>query len=110
MDMTEFGVVLVTIDSQSMAIALAETLIEECLAACVNLFPMQSIYRWQGQVQQDHEWQLVIKTRLAQYPALSTRITALHPYEVPEIVLLPIQAGSTAYLNWVADQTQPHQP
>lgn len=105
--MTEFGVVLVTIDSQEAAIALAEILVNEGLAACVNLFPIQSIYRWQGSIQQDNEWQLVIKTRLTQSSDLSARIAALHPYEIPEIVMLPILEGSAAYLGWVAAQTQP---
>jgi periplasmic divalent cation tolerance protein len=105
--MTEFRVVLVTIDSQAAAIALAEILVNECLAACINLFPIQSIYSWQGQVQQSNEWQLVIKTRFSQYDQLAARIAALHPYEIPEIIMLPITAGSAPYLNWVRDQTQP---
>lgn len=105
--MTEFGVVLVTLEAQEAAIALAETLVNERLAACINLFPIQSIYCWQGQLQQDHEWQLVIKTHRNRYDQLTARIEALHPYEVPEIIMLPIIAGSAPYLNWVRDQTQP---
>ncbi|MDA0266505.1 MAG: divalent-cation tolerance protein CutA [Cyanobacteria bacterium] len=107
MDMSACGVVLVTIDSQETAIALANALVNEGLAACINLFPIQSIYRWQGQAQQDNEWQLVIKTSLRRYAELAARVEALHPYEVPEIVVLPILAGSTAYLGWVTEQTQP---
>ncbi len=106
MDPPEFGVVLVTVDSQEAAIALANTLVGEGIAACINLFPIESIYRWQGQVQQDNEWQLVIKTSLSRYADLVARIEVLHPYEVPEILVMPILAGSTAYLDWVTAQTR----
>ncbi|MGD1907754.1 MAG: divalent-cation tolerance protein CutA [Leptolyngbyaceae cyanobacterium] len=105
--MTDFGVVLVTIDSQEAAIALAETLINERLAACINLFPVQSVYSWQGQVQHENEWQLLIKTQPNHYDTLADKITALHPYDVPEIIMLPVTAGLPAYLSWVREQTQP---
>ncbi len=85
---------------------IAETLVNERLAACVNLVPgLMSIYRWQGQIQRDAEWLLIIKTRSAVYPQMEARIRDLHPYEVPEIIALPIQAGSAAYLDWIADST-----
>jgi periplasmic divalent cation tolerance protein len=85
---------------------IAEALVSERLAACVNLVPgLTSIYRWQGQIQRDNEWLLIIKTRNTIYPLLETRIRDLHPYAVPEIIALPIQAGSAAYLDWIVDST-----
>jgi periplasmic divalent cation tolerance protein len=98
---TGYGVVLVTVPSQSEATVIATILIEEQLAACVNLFPVQSIYRWEGEIQQETEWQLLIKTDLANFSELSAKIQAIHPYEVPEILALPILSGSQSYLNWL---------
>jgi periplasmic divalent cation tolerance protein len=95
-------VVLVTTPSQEQASAIAQTLVAEKLAACVNLFPIHSIYTWNGELQQEQEWQLIIKTDHAQFPALETLICDRHPYEVPEIIALPIVAGASAYLNWLS--------
>lgn len=81
---------------------LAESLVEERLAACVNLVPgLTSVYRWEGRVQQDAEILLLIKTIEARVEALTERLRRLHPYEVPEIIALPIASGLTDYLNWV---------
>jgi periplasmic divalent cation tolerance protein len=102
--MAQYGVVLVTIDDEERGQAIAAAIVEARLAACVNLFPIQSIYRWQGEVQCDRDWQLVIKTDLAQYPALATKIQSLHPYDLPEIIALPISQGSDAYLGWISAQ------
>lgn len=99
---SRYGVVFVTIASKAEGEAIATALVENQLAACVSLFPVQSIYVWQGKVNSDQEWQLVIKTHLDQFPALSDKIRELHSYEVPEIVALPIIAGSEPYLNWIA--------
>ena len=86
------------------AIALGRTLVEEGLAACVNVLPpMESLYRWQGSVHQDAERQLVIKTRAELVDALRGRLKTLHPYEVPEFLVLPVSAGSPSYLDWVKD-------
>jgi len=86
------------------AIALGRTLVEEGLAACVNVLPpMESVYRWQGSVHQDAERQLVIKTRAERLGALQVRLKILHPYEVPEFLVLPVSAGSPTYLDWVKD-------
>lgn len=100
-EQSNYGIVLVTAPSQEAAQAIAGTLIEEQLAACVSIFPVQSIYRWQGEIQQEAEWQLVIKTDLARFENLSAKIQEIHSYEVPEIIALPITAGSEAYLAWL---------
>lgn len=85
---------------------IAETLVAERLAACVNIVPgLISIYRWQNQIERTAELLLIIKTREAVYSLLETRIRDLHPYEVPEIIALPVQAGFSAYLHWLADHT-----
>ena len=84
------------------AVTLGRTLVEEGLAACVNVLPpMESVYRWQGSVHQDAERQLVIKTRAERLDALQGRFKTLHPYEVPEFLVLPVSAGSDSYLDWV---------
>lgn len=91
-------------DGKLDAIGLGRTLVEEGLAACVNVLPpMESVYRWQGSVHQDAERQLVIKTRAECVDALRARVKLLHPYEVPEFVVLPVSAGSASYLEWVKD-------
>ncbi|MFM7574569.1 MAG: divalent-cation tolerance protein CutA [Snowella sp.] len=100
---TGYSVVLVTAASQAEATAIATMLIEEKLAACVNVFPVQSIYQWQGRIQQESEFQLIIKTNLAKFSALSSRIQEIHSYEVPEIIALPIVSGSESYLAWLSD-------
>ncbi|PZV26095.1 MAG: divalent-cation tolerance protein CutA [Snowella sp.] len=100
---TGYSVVLVTAASQAEATAIATMLIEEKLAACVNVFPVQSIYQWQGRIQQESEFQLIIKTNLAKFSELSSRIQEIHSYEVPEIIALPIVSGSESYLAWLSD-------
>jgi len=92
---------------------LARTLVEERLAACVNVVPgLRSLYRWQGRVHEDAETLLLTKTTAVRYPALQERLRALHPYELPEIVAVPVSAGLPAYLDWVAAQTldEPEDP
>lgn len=103
---TDYGVVLVTASSNAEATAIAQTLVQEKLAACVNCLPVVSIYTWEGTLHQEQEWQLLIKTRLACYPALEARIRELHSYEVPEIIAIPLQQGSASYLQWLADNTR----
>ncbi len=95
--------------SQEEAEAIATALVEAKLAACVSFTPMTSIYRWQGAIQLDTEWQLIIKTNLNVFPALCQKIQELHSYEVPEIIALPITAGLPAYLKWIGENvTQSH--
>jgi periplasmic divalent cation tolerance protein len=99
-------VVYCTCPDQTTAERIAEALVAERLAACANVVPgLISIYRWQGQVRRETELLLIIKTRGVVYSLLEARIRELHPYEVPEIVALPIQAGAAEYLGWLADST-----
>lgn len=99
------GVVLVTTDSEAAAQALARTLVEQRLAACVNILPVQSVYRWQGQIEQAAEWQLLIKTDWACLDELKTALHQQHSYDLPEIIALPIEAGSEPYLAWISQET-----
>jgi uncharacterized protein involved in tolerance to divalent cations len=85
---------------------MASILVTERLAACVNVLPeMESFYRWKGQVETDHERQLIVKTTAARVPALRARVRDLHDYEVPEFIVMPIVGGSEAYLNWIREST-----
>lgn len=85
---------------------IARALVERRLAACVNILaPCQSIYNWQGAVEDSNEVPMMIKTTAARYGALEAAITAIHPYEVPEIVALPLSHGLPEYLNWVVAET-----
>jgi periplasmic divalent cation tolerance protein len=86
---------------------IARTLIDERLAACVNVHaPMVSIYRWKGAVEKDNERQLVIKTTRAALPALEKRLRELHPYELPELIVISASGGSEQYLAWVAAEVR----
>lgn len=105
-DLTGYGVVLVTAASQKEAEAIATSLVKSQLAACVSLVPVHSIYTWQGELHQEQEWQLLIKTDLAQFRTLETKIRELHSYEVPEIIALPIVTGSQSYLQWISAQVK----
>lgn len=101
-----YGVVLVTATSKAEAEAIATSLVQSQLAACVSLFPIHSVYTWQGELHQEQEWQLLIKTDLAQFQALVTKIRELHSYEVPEIIVIPIVAGFQPYLKWITEQVK----
>jgi periplasmic divalent cation tolerance protein len=107
--MTQQGsavVVLTTLGAFTDAVELARTLVEEGLAACVNVLPpMQSVYRWKGAVEVDTEQQLVIKTTSARVAALEARLRALHPYELPEFLVLTAD-GSVRYLQWITESVQ----
>lgn len=103
--MDGFIVVYVTAGGAEEAEKLAQTLVSEKLAACVNrIKSVRSVYRWQGKVEQSDEELLIIKTRKEQFGALEKRVRALHSYSVPEIIALPIVAGSAGYLAWLRDQ------
>lgn len=106
--MSDAIVVLCTCPDNTSARELAQTLLSEKLAACVNLIPqVTSLYYWQGKMEESQEVQLVIKTRRTMFGVLQERLLALHPYEVPEILALPILCGNPAYLQWVQEQTTP---
>ena len=98
----QFLVVLCTCPDRDVAEHIASTVVAERLAACVNTVPnIVSIYRWQGQLQRDSELLLLIKTHTRLYPALENRVRELHPYDVPELIALPIARGSADYLRWI---------
>lgn len=101
---TDAVIILTTWPGDKDPIAFAKQLVEEQLAACVNVLPaMTSVYRWQGEVQEEAERQLVIKTVRSQVDLLMDRLRTLHPYEVPECLVLPIEHGGAAYLAWLAE-------
>src|SRR5437879_3304513 len=100
--------VLTNVPDRASAERIAELLIENRLAACVNILaPCRSVYRWQGAVQHDEEHPVLIKTTAGRYPDLEKAIRAAHPYELPEIIAVPIEQGLLQYLAWVADETKP---
>jgi periplasmic divalent cation tolerance protein len=105
--MTDCSVILVTTGSQAEGERIAEALVGERLAACVNIVgPIRSVYRWEDAVQRDDEWLLIIKAPSAQFAVLADRVRALHSYQTPEVIALPITAGSDAYLDWLRAMTQ----
>lgn len=100
--MSERLLVLTTVATAEDAERIAGALVEQRLAACVNVLPqVRSIYRWKGAVERDEERLLLVKTRSERFPALREAILSLHPYEVPELIAIPIEAGSPAYLDWL---------
>ncbi|EXB91536.1 Protein CutA [Morus notabilis] len=100
-------VVYVTVPNKEEGKKLAESLVREKLAACVNRVPgIESVYQWQGEVQTDAEELLIIKTRESLLEALKEHVKANHPYDVPEVIALPITGGSTAYLEWLKNSTR----
>ena len=102
----EYVIVLTTLPADADGAAFARDLVEERLAACVNLSaPMKSIYRWEGTVETESERQLVIKTSRDRVAALWDRVRELHPYEMPEFLVTPIVDGNDAYLRWVGEST-----
>jgi len=99
--------VLCTCPDAETARGIARTLVEERLAACVNVVPgLHSTYRWQGAVESADEVLLLAKTTQDRFPALRDRLVALHPYELPEVIAVDVAAGSPAYLDWVAAGTR----
>ena len=101
----EVVVVLSTVPADERGPALARALVDERLAACVNLVPgLRSIYRWQGALHDDSETLAIIKTTRARLPALLARLPALHPYQVPEVLAVPVVGGHLPYLAWVGSE------
>jgi len=100
--MSERIVVLCTVGRVDEAERIAEEVVGRRLAACASIVPaIVSIYRWQGKVERDEERLLILKTRAEQFEALREAIVALHPYEVPEVIALPLSAGHAPYLSWL---------
>ena len=100
--MTDALVVLVTVPSRADGERIAEALVGETLAACVNILgPIRSIYRWQGEIARDDEHLLLIKTTRPRYAALEARVLALHTYDTPEVIALPVEEGAAAYMEWI---------
>jgi periplasmic divalent cation tolerance protein len=106
-DATRALLLLVTVPSAEKAAEMARQLVSERLAACGNVLSgLQSIYRWEGKVQEDKEALLLLKTTRARFEALRDRVLALHPYEVPEVLALPVVLGSERYLRWIAESVE----
>ncbi len=100
-------VVYITAPSREEAGRLARALVEARLAACVNLLPVESVYRWQGALEEAAETLLVVKTRRPRLDALAARVRELHSYTVPEMIALPVVAGWPPYLQWIDTETDP---
>jgi periplasmic divalent cation tolerance protein len=106
--MPDAVIVLTTVPSADTGAEIARTLVDERLAACVNVLPaMISTYRWKGSVHRDSECQLVIKTSTSRIDKLQERLGELHPYDLPEFIVVPVAGGDPAYLAWVIEQTGP---
>ena len=105
--MDKYILVLTTVPEEKTGQTIATRLLEERLAACVTISAAsQSFYWWKGQISKEPEHILLIKTRAALYQRLEKKIQEIHPYELPEIITLPIHKGSIAYLNWIEQETK----
>jgi periplasmic divalent cation tolerance protein len=106
-----FVVVFLTAPNAEVAATIARAVVGEKLAACVNIVPgLRSIYSWQGKMCDEAEVLCIVKTRQALFPPLRDRVAALHPYDVPEIIALPISDGSAPYLAWLQHETETPSP
>ncbi|HUQ87155.1 MAG TPA: divalent-cation tolerance protein CutA [Vicinamibacterales bacterium] len=106
--MTDFVIVLTTFPVDKDPETVAKILVDEKLAACVNILPvMRSIYSWKGATEHADERQLVIKTSRDRVHEIETRLRALHPYDVPEFLVVPILEGSRDYLSWLTENSKP---
>lgn len=105
--MTDAMLVLTTLPSAEAAAELAKAVVGEKLAACANLLPaVRSIYRWQGRVQDESEVLVLFKTRQEHFERLKARLLELHPYEIPEVLAVPVEQGYQAYLDWLGQETR----
>jgi len=103
----DYVLVLTTLPPDADTAAFARALVDEHLAACVNLLPaMESVYRWEGRIERETERQVIIKTTRERTAELWDRVREMHPYEVPEFVVIPILDGNEAYLRWIGDSTR----
>ena len=104
--MTDAIVIYCNVPDEVLAEKMARVLVERGLAACVNLLPeMRSIYRWQGKIEEARERTLVIKTLSKNYATIESSILELHPYDVPEVIAIPIVQGLPAYLTWLTNES-----
>jgi len=102
----KYTVVYVTTPDEKTAKTIANKILEKKLAACVNIIPnINSIYRWKGKIEEDQEALMIIKTRRELFETLTKTIKEMHPYEVPEVIGIPIIEGYKAYLEWIKDET-----
>jgi periplasmic divalent cation tolerance protein len=107
-NVTDKVVILVTAANQDESRKIARRLVEAELAACVNILPpIESVYRWQGQIAEEGEYLLIIKSDKALYAEIETEILKLHSYRTPEIICLPIVEGSRNYLQWISESVKP---
>lgn len=104
-----FVIVLTTFPADGDAEMVARTLVEERLVACVNILPvMDSVYRWEGNIDQSRERQVVMKTAQDRVDELTRRLEELHPFEVPELLVVPVSGGGDRYLAWIRESVGPH--
>lgn len=107
--MSEYIQIITTIDSKVIASKIAQTLVEEKIAACVQVSgPINSTYEWKGKIENTEEFYCIIKTRRELYNAVESRIKSIHPYTVPEIIAIPIIDGNKDYLDWLDNGVKPH--
>ncbi|MDJ0650357.1 MAG: divalent-cation tolerance protein CutA [Xenococcaceae cyanobacterium MO_188.B19] len=106
-DASSYCLVMVTVASEAEGKKIATALLTEKLAACINITPINSFYTWSETIHHDQEWQLFIKTRFNLFSELAEKIKLLHSYDIPEIIALPMIAGSLSYLNWIDESTKP---
>lgn len=101
----DISMIVATAPDREVAVSIARTLVEERGVACANILPAVSVYRWEGEVQQDEEVVVLMKTRGSMVQKVVDRVSELHPYEVPEVLALPVEGGLDAYCQWVSDET-----
>jgi len=106
MKSNDYAVVITTTETEEESRRIAEAILNARLGACVQIFPIESIYRWEGKVEQAREYRLEIKTRFDRYPKIETLIRNLHSYEIPEILAIPVSGGSSSYLRWIDEELQ----
>jgi len=106
--MNEFIFVYTTLPKRRKARQLAKDLLRERLVACANIFKIDSLYRWQGELEEAREYGVLLKTRIELYARVEKRIRELHPYELPAVVSFRIDNGSKAFLDWIASETSEH--
>jgi periplasmic divalent cation tolerance protein len=104
--MPDVHILFSTVDNLQTARKIASTLVEERLAACVNILPgVSSCYRWQGEIQHEQEFLLILKTSTDRRQSLMERLASIHPYEVPEILSIPSEGGHASYVDWILSET-----